>query len=783
MKSDVKRILSLSLFLAILGLICAGILAIVNNITSPIIEQNKIKELEKQLSVINIKDPKVVECDLIKGVDAVYSGIYNKGLSDENECYIFQVTVKNDYTSITTIIAISKTNGKIIALSPLSGDPSYTTHGKNNDFKGNDFGLVGSNNNGINSAFENVAGATKSSESIKKAAKLAFEQYELLKSNVITNREYASDGTYLAYKLNVNKNAPEVIYTTVTIRNDKLVHIEIDTVQGTMTESIDQNGKTVYTPSFDSESKRQKGYNYHMHWYSYSPTTSSPSEEGYIAWLKANNKLEWFEQMDVLEEYILQNGTDSVNINSNNKFENVAGVSVTDYGYVELIKEAINNAKNGIVKSFTVKGKDVILASANIDNNGDLNNVVLDTIEGVVDGSGNFSWSEQTKNEKGYNYHMHWYSYLSTTSSSSEEGYIEWLKANNKLEWFEQAALIAKAWEEDHSIKATNGKFDTINSVSISDALYIETLNKLVSYQNKTSQYKHDGIYYAYKLSVNKNAPELIFVKITISDGLLIDIEIDTIQGTMTESKDENGKTVYTPSFDSESKRQKGYNYHMHWYSYSPTTSSPSEEGYIAWLKANNKLEWFEQMDVLEEYILQNGTDSVNINSNNKFENVAGVSVTDYGYVELIKEAINNAKNGIVKSFTVKGKDVILASANIDNNGDLNNVVLDTIEGVVDGSGNFSWSEQTKNEKGYNYHMHWYSYLSTTSSSSEEGYIEWLKANNKLEWFEQAALIAKAWEEDHSIKATNGKFDTINSVSISDALYIETLNKLLKERE
>ena len=108
MKADIKRILFLSLFLAVLGLVCAGMLAVVNHITEPIIQDNKRKELEKQLEVINIKDPTEVECELIKGVDAVYSGIYNKGEKDETECYVFQVTVKNDYTSITTIIAIGK---------------------------------------------------------------------------------------------------------------------------------------------------------------------------------------------------------------------------------------------------------------------------------------------------------------------------------------------------------------------------------------------------------------------------------------------------------------------------------------------------------------------------------------------------------------------------------------------------------------------------------------------------------------------------------------------------
>ena len=648
MKSDVKRILSLSLFLAVLGLVCAGLLACINHITAPIIEENRMKELEKQLEIINIKEPTIVDCELVKGVDAVYTGVYNKGLSDETECYVIQVTVKNDYTQITSVVAISRSSGKIVALAPFSGDPSFTTHGKNGAFENNDFGLVGSGSSSINTAFENVAGATKSSESIKTAAKLAFEQYELLNSNVESERTYANDGTYLAYKLGINNNSPEVTFVTVTIRNDVLVHINIDTVQGTNVASVNGEGETVYTVSFDKETKREKGYGYHMHWYTYA---------------------------------------------------------------------------------------------------------------GIV----------------GY-------------ANASEEGYIAWLKENNKLEWFEQAALIAKAYENGQDIVVnSSGKFDNVASVSISDAAYVQTLKQLEVFKENIGLYMADGKYVAYKLSVNKNAPELIFVTITIKNDKIVDVEIDTIQGTNVSSKDSKGEDVFTAAFNSQSKRELGYAYHMHWNLYKAAVGedNTSEEGYIAWLKENNKLEWFEQMDILEDKILNGDINNISINQNNKFENIAGVSVSDYGYIELVKEAVQYAIDGVVKSITTNEDDLIIATANIDKNGQLSDVVLDTITGNVSAEGTFSWNDKSKNELGYLYHMHWYTYAGIVgfANATEEGYIEWLKENNKLEWFEQAALIVKAWEKDHSLVANNGKFDTISGVSISDALYIETLNKLLEGKE
>ena len=339
MKADIKRILFLSLFLAVLGLVCAGMLAVVNHITEPIIQDNKRKELEKQLEVINIKDPTEVECELIKGVDAVYSGIYNKGEKDETECYVFQVTIKNDYTSITTIIAIGKEKGKIVALAPLSGDPSYTTHGKNDNFVMNNFGLIGSGSNNINSSFEAVAGATKSSESIKNAAKLAYEQFFTLSSNPDdggddggdddgdqTTRTYVYDGTYVAYDFVTGKDSPEIVIVEVVIKKDKVHDIIIDTVQGT-------DGK------FNEQSKRELGYDYKMHYYTYAGLVGyeNATMEGYVDWLKENNKLEWFEQMDVLADYILKNGVDSVVVNENNK-------KITEYVII-FQKQAKENAR------------------------------------------------------------------------------------------------------------------------------------------------------------------------------------------------------------------------------------------------------------------------------------------------------------------------------------------------------------------------------------------------------------------------------------------------------
>jgi hypothetical protein len=143
--------------------------------------------------------------------------------------------------------------------------------------------------------------------------------------------------------------------------------------------------------------KNELGYDYKMHYYTYAGIVGyeNATMEGYIDWLKENNKLEWFEQMDVLADYILKNGVDSVVVNENDKFENVAGVTVSNYGYVDLVKEAIQNAKDGKLIALTPTGSDLVIATAEITSKGKLKNATLDMLQGKVDSeSGKFIWND-----------------------------------------------------------------------------------------------------------------------------------------------------------------------------------------------------------------------------------------------------------------------------------------------------------------------------------------------------------------------------------------------------
>lgn len=175
--------LKFSLFLALLGLICAGLLALVNSITSPIIENMKQEELQETLKDVGItKDLKEITPDkYVNGVKKIYSG---KDDADK-ECYVFEVEKSNTYTSFTTLVVFYKEKYLIKTVVVLKTD-KITTHNKDQDFINNDFNLPGSTPEDYEDNFANVSGATYSSESVKAAVTSAYLQVvELIKGGLI----------------------------------------------------------------------------------------------------------------------------------------------------------------------------------------------------------------------------------------------------------------------------------------------------------------------------------------------------------------------------------------------------------------------------------------------------------------------------------------------------------------------------------------------------------------------------------------------------------------------
>ncbi len=265
-----------------------------------------------------------------------------------------------------------------------------------------------------------------------------------------TVRTYVADGEYTAYSYDKTATKPEVTTVTVTIKNDKITNVNIDTRQGSVKDNV---------AAFDAQSKKEKGYNYHMH------GQFQLSEEDYKAWLKENNKLEWFEQIALVEAEIVKNGTAGVTV-TEGKFTNIAGVTVGAYDYMELANKAIQMAKDGVKQSVIAREDDLVVATAKVSKDGKFSDVKIDEICGSLK-DGVWSWSAP-KQETGYNYHMHGQFQL------SEEDYKAWLKENNKLEWVDQVKLICEAWVANNSVS-----YDSIASVTIGNHDYLAVLNLL----------------------------------------------------------------------------------------------------------------------------------------------------------------------------------------------------------------------------------------------------------------------------------------------------------------
>ena len=182
-KKQMPHILKLSLFLFILGFICAGLLAGVNYLTAPVIEQNKIEEVQKALEEVGLKNAKDVTSNvtLVNGVESIYEGVNDKG----EVCYAFNTLIKNQFTSVTTMVVINL-GTKAIENIKVMDTTSITTlgPGKDKEFINSDFGVIGKNESEIESSFVGISGATVSTGSVRKAIKASYEQLKAFKTTM-----------------------------------------------------------------------------------------------------------------------------------------------------------------------------------------------------------------------------------------------------------------------------------------------------------------------------------------------------------------------------------------------------------------------------------------------------------------------------------------------------------------------------------------------------------------------------------------------------------------------
>ncbi len=321
--------------------------------------------------------------------------------------------------------------------------------------------------------------------------------------------------------------------------------------------------------------------------------------------------------------------------------------------------------------------------------------------------------------------------------------------------------------------------------------LLIALFASLALYGCNNSEFKVDGEFTAYEVSVHGNAPMVTTVTVTVEDGKIIAYDIDARQGTRTQTEgadttEDTTDDVYEFAWNSQTKKGLGFNYKMHYNTYVASlddAGTASLDGYQAWLTANEKKDWFQQAELIEAYWLENGVDSVTTDEDTVIDNVSGVTIKDGGYIALAADAVELAKLGKFQAILCSGTDLYSASMIVDEDGEISQLKLDTLQKQKGTAADvFAWNTQTKQQLGFNYKMHYNTYVASLDDADSallDGYQTWLIDNDKLEWFQQANLITDyimehGWQESY---ADDG-IDSLTAVTITSDHYYEVLDSL-----
>ncbi len=294
--------------------------------------------------------------------------------------------------------------------------------------------------------------------------------------------KYIVDGKFTAYEVSVHSNAPQLTYVTVTIENGEIVGYDINARQGTATISDDE--VPVYTYAWNELTKKELADNYNMKSYG---TRYELVEGTWVVKTGEKPENEWYEQANLIEEYLLENGVNSVET-VEERISNVAGVTITNEGYLALALEAVELAKAGKFQALLCASDDIYITSMEMDSKGEFINLMLDVLQGQPDGE-TFAWNGKTKQELGDDYGM--------KGIGSEYEFVggEWVSSDEKtsLEWYEQANLITDYIETngwDENLAAIAGRGGTIDGTALIDDLAGVTVHSQTLYDVLTELFE-----------------------------------------------------------------------------------------------------------------------------------------------------------------------------------------------------------------------------------------------------------------------------------------------------
>jgi len=206
-----------------------------------------------------------------------------------------------------------------------------------------------------------------------------------------------------------------------------------------------------------------------------------------------------------------------------------------------------------------------------------------------------YTWNAKTKKELGDDYNM--------------------VKFGGAIaEWYVQAERIEEFWLENGvdavTVNAEN-VIDNVSGVTIKDGGYLALAKEAVELAKEG---KFQAVYCS--------GTDLYSAHMVVTPkGEIESLMLDVLQ--MNRASTTSG----TFQWNAKTKQELGFEYKMHY----GTSGAADLTAYQAWLTANNKLEWFQQANLITDAIVENGW------SANAAENVpAGVTITTTGYYAVL---------------------------------------------------------------------------------------------------------------------------------------------------
>lgn len=168
--SNYKSYLKTGLILAAITAICGIMIALLNGVTAPIIEENNYKKEQETLALIF--DGATFENLEIKENDSKINKVYLAKVNDEILGYVYLVSGKNAYGTIELMIGIS--DGSVCAVEIITNTQSFS---KVVNQYVNDLDNLDINNQNIDD-LDVKCGATYGAKLVKDLIKVALDHYQ-----------------------------------------------------------------------------------------------------------------------------------------------------------------------------------------------------------------------------------------------------------------------------------------------------------------------------------------------------------------------------------------------------------------------------------------------------------------------------------------------------------------------------------------------------------------------------------------------------------------------------